>query len=429
MSAVRVGPGPVAGRCAAPPSKSYTHRALVAGFLVGRRYRIRTPSRCADTRATRHGIAALGTAVEIRTPTEWWLVPGTGLPPPRARVACGGSGTTLRFLTAVAATRDVPVTFTGHPALARRPMEPLLRTLALHGADLRGPPAGSGLPFTLHGPITPGRYEIDGSQSSQFLSALLMVLPVLDGPSVLRPRGPTVSRPYIEATRALLRAHGVPVGASVGGFRIAGGAAYRGDCFTVPGDCSSAAYLWAAGAVAGGPVRVTGIDPKWPQADAAILGVLARMGARVDRRHAGATVAGPLARGVRFDATDAPDLACLVAVLAALAPSGPSRITGLSRLAGKESDRQRAAADLAHGFGARVRASPASIEIVPGARPASLRFEAPDDHRVVMSAAVGMLALRGASTVGPAEAVRKSYPGFWSALAALGAPVRGRRSG
>ncbi len=428
MTEVEIAPGPVSGRLEAPPSKSYTHRALVAGFLTGRPYRIRNPSRCADTRATRNGLGAFGTAVE-EAAGEWRLLPGPEPPPPSGRrIACGSSGTTLRLLTALAAlSGSHRRSFSGSPGLARRPIRGLLEPLARHGAEIRGPPPGRGLPFSVKGPIAPGRYDVDGSSSSQFLSALLLTLPVLAGRSELRPTGSTVSRPYLEATRAVLAAHGVPVRRAGEGFRLPGGARYLGDRFVVPGDSSSAAYLWSAGALAGGPVTVTGIDPAWPQADRAILAVLGRMGARVHRRGAAATVSGPLTGPVAFDATGAPDLAGLVAVLAAVAPTGPSRLTGTARLAEKESDRRQGAADLARAFGARVRAGPDSLEIRPGPLPERLRLLAPDDHRTVMSAAVGMLALRGTSRLAPGEAVRKSYPGFWSAIATLGATVRWNR--
>ncbi|EQD37762.1 3-phosphoshikimate 1-carboxyvinyltransferase, partial [mine drainage metagenome] len=111
MNGVEIGPGPVSGRLPAPPSKSYTHRALVAGYLTGRRYRIRDPNPSLDTRATRDGLAALGTLVES-SEREWCLRPGTEPAPDRARVACGSSGTTLRFLTAVGASTDARLTFT-----------------------------------------------------------------------------------------------------------------------------------------------------------------------------------------------------------------------------------------------------------------------------------------------------------------------------
>jgi 3-phosphoshikimate 1-carboxyvinyltransferase len=425
---VQVTPGPVSGRLPAPPSKSYTHRALVAGFLAGRKYRVRTPLDAEDTRATRRGLRALGAAVE-RGRDEWVLQAGVGRARPgRSRqpvVDCGESGTTLRFLVAVAARRDEPVRFVGAPGLARRPMDGLFSALRGAGARVAVETAGASLPCSVVGPLRAGALSVDGGVSSQFLSALLLVLPTLPGDSRLSVRGRAVSRPYVEATEAVLRAHAIEIERQRRTYRISGDQRYRGSAFRVPGDASSAAYLWAAAALAGSSVTVENVPARWPQADRAILEILARMGASVRVASSGASVTGHGLQPIDVDLDAAPDLYPLVGVLAAFARGGESRLRGAAHVAFKESDRRRATVRLVRAFGGRARSDGRGLVIRGAERPPKgVRLRNITDHRVVMSAAVGALAARTPSRLGEAGSVAKSFPGFWSALRELGAEVR-----
>lgn len=414
-----VRPGPARGRLRAPPSKSYTHRAFVAAFLSGRRCRIVRPLESEDTRATRLGLRALG-ARWVRGSDGW-----TVLPPRRASHAtaatidCGESGTTLRLLTAVAALQPRPVRFTGQVGLAGRPMGELYRALRSLGARVDSPPSGSALPCEIRGPLHAGETSIRGDVSSQFVSALFMVLPTLPGRSTLRISGPRVSQPYVRATRSVLAEQGIQLRASREGFAIPGGQQYTGGRLRVPGDASSAAYLWSAAAATGGDVEVVGVPTSPPQADLSILPILARMGARVRRAADRVRVWGPLHRPVSVDLTNAPDLFPLVAVLAALVAGGHSRLRGAAHLAHKESDRLVESARLAEALGALVRSRGTSLEVSGTERPKPLRLPSLRDHRLVMSAAVGALAAGAESRIGRAEAVSKSFPGFWTAMGVL----------
>ncbi|MCI4348250.1 MAG: 3-phosphoshikimate 1-carboxyvinyltransferase, partial [Thermoplasmata archaeon] len=175
----------------------------------------------------------------------------------------------------------------------------------------------------------------------------------------------------------------------------------------------------AAAAATGGNVDIEGVPADLPQADLAILPILAAMGARVLRTARFVRVAGPLMEPISVDLTDSPDLFPLVSVLAALIPGRTSRLTGAPHLAFKESDRRVESARLARALGARVSSSRSRLEIRGSLVPRRLDLPSLEDHRIVMSAAVAGLSTTGTSRIGRAEAVSKSFPGFWTALGAL----------
>ncbi len=424
MSTVRIHPGPVRGTTRAPPSKSYTHRALVVGHLAGRPFRVYRPLDSDDTRATAAAVSRLGTHVS-RGPNGWRV----SRPSDRARsdpvvIQCGESGTTLRFACALAALSDRTVVFRGADRLSERPIDDLLEGLRGLGASCRHR-AGHGLPIEVQGPIHAGRLSLDASRSSQFASALLLTLPTLDGDSSLELTGRIVSGPYLDATLAVLAYHGVRVHRRGRRFHIPGRQRYRRPGFRVPGDASSAAYLWAAAAVSDGSVRVDGIPAKWPQADLAVLDLLEVAGATVSRRRNGATVSGRTTTPFRVDLTDTPDLYPLAGVLAATTP-GLSRIVGAENVVLKESDRRTGTVLLARRLGAAVESTSRGLRIRGTPRPRAIDLRNLLDHRLVMSAAVGALPASRDSIVGQREAVRKSFPGFWTAFAGLSEGARER---
>lgn len=416
---LEVRPAVADGGIAAPPSKSYTHRALVAAYLSDAPTEVVHPLVSDDTRATRDGLAALGARVR-RSARGWELTRLSTRP--RSRIPtlnCRESGTTLRMLAATAALRPRKTRFTGAQSLARRPTEPLFEALRTLGADIRTPSSRSALPCTIVGPIHAGAVTIPADVSSQFASALLMVLPTLPGRSVLRLSRSVVSRPYIEATLSMLASRGVDVSSDGHVFRIPGNQVFRSGHIVVPGDASSAAYLWAAAAATGGRVRVAGIPRGLPQADLALLEILERMGAGLERTASAVTVEGPLAKPIDCDLSDSPDLVPLVAVLAALIAGGRSRLRGAPNLAYKESDRRAESGRLAAALGARVRVSSSEISVTGVSSVRPLVLPRLSDHRLVMSAAVAALAAPAPSRIGVAEAVRKSYPSFWRDLSGL----------
>jgi 3-phosphoshikimate 1-carboxyvinyltransferase len=417
VTTVRVTPGPVHGRIRAPSSKSYTHRALVVGHLSRHLFRVLYPLDSDDTRATASAIARLGSSV-LRGRRVWRLTPN----PPRrsrapARINCRESGTTLRFTVALGSLSGRRVVIGGTGRLAARPIDPLLRALEQLGATCRHP-RGRGLPLEVLGPIRPGRVTVAASESSQFTSALLCVLPTLEGDSILEVTGKVVSQPYVDATVAVLARFRVQVDRRGRRYHVPGRQRFRGNQFAVPGDASSAAYLWASALIAGGSVRVDGIDPRWPQADLAVLDLLESAGATVQKQASSVEVSSGPRTPFRVDLTNAPDLYPLAGVLAATTP-GVSHIFGAEHVALKESDRKVGTIVLARRLGARVEETRHVLTIRGTARPHPLDLPNLSDHRLVMSAAVAALGAEAPSRIGERGAVRKSYPAFWTALSSL----------
>jgi 3-phosphoshikimate 1-carboxyvinyltransferase len=412
MTERRVRPGVANGRLGAPPSKSYTHRAVMAAHYAGRTYRLENPLVADDTLATLRAVSALGTRCH-RGRNAWELRPdsdGTT----KTTIDCGESGTTLRFLLPAAACLDRPVRFAMGPGLRRRPLGHGLTVLRTAGARIRRASQSSGL-LEIRGPIRPFDTELDTSESSQFLSGLLFAAPGLTGPSVLRRRGPIVSEPYVEATLRVLALHRIRVDRRGRRFGVPAPQRFQGARFRVPGDASSAAYLWVAAAISGGSVTVEGVSESWPQADLALLPVLERAGVRVERHLHSVTVAGRPERPLRANLDDAPDLLPLLGALASATP-GRSVLRGATHATGKESDRRYETARLSRSMGAQVVVGSTCLSITGRARPTSFSYDGAPDHRMVMSAAVGALAADGPSRIRSTESVAKSYPGFWADL-------------
>jgi 3-phosphoshikimate 1-carboxyvinyltransferase len=423
VNGIRVRPGVVSGACAAPASKSYTHRALVAAASLGIGLRIRNPLDSEDTRATRKALVQLGYPVS-GSPDEWTVrardpadARGRAL-----RIQCGESGTTLRFVTALAARDPRSVRLTGAARLGIRPMDGLLNALSTLGATARrdGTSAWS---VRVEGPIHGGSVRVPAYETSQFVSALLISLGGLGTPSDILPEGPIVSRPYLTATLRLLDQLGGRIQARQRGWAV-GGSHRRGSrVWTVPGDISSAAYLWTAAAVTGGDVRTDALNMDWPQADQAMLAVLRDSGATVEARRTWVRVRGRSVRPFSVNLDDSPDLLPLAGVLAATIP-GRSRILGARHAADKESDRRRGTADLVRGLGASESLSSTRLDISGTSQPRGVRAYGSSDHRLVASAAVAALASSSPSHLLHPEAVRKSYPGLWRDLRALGADLQ-----
>ncbi len=426
MSRATVRPGEARGRLRAPGSKSHTHRALVAAASLGLSLTLRDPLDSDDTRLTAEGLRSLGYPIALGS-GAWRVGPRTARDLPRrtVRIECGASGTSLRFLAPLAARESVPVRFTGDAGLARRPHGDLAPPLRALGARVART-ARTAL-LEVEGPIRPGRASVETGRSSQPLSGLLLALAGFEVPSEIRPTGRAVSRPYTDLTVALLRRLGAPVRRVADGYRVGGPVRRPAPrSWPVPIDASSAAYLWAAAAASGGDVTVLGaLDLRSP--DLRILpwlragGVDLRIGDRAVR------ASGRLRRAPSVDLRDAPDLAPLVAVLAA-GVGGRCTIRGAPHLPSKESDRRAGAARLAEAIGARVRLRPDGLEIEGTEEPRPLDLGDLDDHRMLLSAAVGALAARSPSRLGPSDAVRKSYPSFWRDLGALGIRVGGSGS-
>ena len=395
---IRIYPSEAEGIVPAPPSKSEAHRALLcAGLAKGESVlTIGDPPFPEDVLATMVCLRALG--ARVRCEGKRLVVCGTD---PRETVGallpCRESGSTLRFLLPVALLAPGETVFTGSERLMQRPLA-VYRALA----------AEKGLRFSeesgrlrVKGPLRGGFYRISGSVSSQFVSGLLFALPLCEEDSVIELIPPVVSAPYIALTRQMLARFGIETEADGETLiRVPGRQTYRAASVVIGGDWSGAAFLDALGLFTG-KVTVTGLSQDTEQGDKLYPSLFSE-----------------LQKGFcRFDLKDTPDLAPILFVLASLLHG--AEFTGTARLRDKESDRACAMASELRKCGADITVSQDSVRILPvplHSPPSPL--DGHGDHRVVMALSVLLSRLGG--DIEGADAVAKSFPGFFAALRQIG---------
>ena len=402
--------GPLRAVVTLPGSKSLTNRALVLAALADGRSAIRRPLRSRDTELMAAALRVLG--VRVRDEGDDWLVDGVPGPlePAGAAVEVGNAGTVARFLPPVAALARSPITFDGDPAMRRRPLGPVLAALRSLGAELS---SVDGLPVTVSGTgsLRGGVVTLDASQSSQFVSALLLPAARFDEGLAVRHEGPRLpSAPHIAMTVDALRAVGADVDDTVAGtWRVAPGRLLPRDAVVEPDLSTAAAYL-AAPLVAGGSVTVDG----WPlgtrQPGAVLPDLLEQMGAVVTRDASSVTVsAGDGLCGIDADLADAPELTMVLTALAALA-SSPSRFRGVAHLRVQETDRLAALSSEITALGGDVQETDDGLTVTPRVLRGGL-MRSYDDHRVAMAWAVLGLGVDGIE-VDDIATTRKTVPDF-----------------
>ena len=416
----------VSGRARAPPSKSYTHRALLAAGYADGAF-VRHPLVSADTRATARAVDLFGGETEQRDGD--WEVSGFGGRPgvPDDVVDCANSGTTMRLVTAAAALADGTTVLTGDSSLRSRPHGPLLDALSELGGTARSTRGNGQAPLVVDGPISGGTVSMPGDVSSQFVTALLMAGAVTEEGIDVDLTTELKSAPYVDITLDVLESFGVEAGETDSGYRVPGGQTYdpAGGEYAVPGDFSSASYLLAAGALAaedGEAVVVEGMHPS-AQGDAAIVDVLERMGASVDwdEESGEITVRRSDLSGVEVGVADTPDLLPTIAVLGAAA-DGTTRITDAEHVRYKETDRVSAMADSLTKLGASVEEQRDELVVHGGdTKLSGASVDGRGDHRLVMALSVAGLVADGETTIAGSEHVDVSFPEFFGVLAGLGA--------
>lgn len=398
----------VSGRIMAPPSKSHTHRAYVLGALSGIGS-IRRPLHSDDTHATLECLRRLGMRIDD-SPPEIRLE--GRLRSPTAPLDAKESGTTLRLMTAISALLPAEVRLNAGPGLRGRPMQPLLDALQSLGATCTS--TGGGAPVAVRGPLKGGVARLPGDVSSQFVSALLLAAPLGQADTTIRLTSPLASRPYVDLTLRQLREHGIRVMEEKDSFHVEGRQRIRQRPYDVPGDYSSAAFLLSAAAITGGTLTVENLLADDPQGDRAIVGILAKFGARVHAEANAVTVKGGPLVAQDLDVSDIPDLFPVLCAVAAVA-RGTSTFRGAPHLRLKESDRIAAMAANLKRAGIPCGELADGIRIT-GGTPTGISIVSHGDHRVAMAMAVLALAAEGESVLPDPAVVAKSYPAFHTDL-------------
>ncbi|MGH8958174.1 MAG: 3-phosphoshikimate 1-carboxyvinyltransferase, partial [Acidimicrobiia bacterium] len=347
-----------------------------------------------------------------------WLVLGRGaeLDPPSAPIDASESGTTARFLAALAPLVIGTVEIIGKGRLPQRPFRELAAALSSLGVEAHTTNGGLPLSISGKGGLRGGQVAVDPSRSSQFVTALLLVAPLANEPLHIEMTGPPVSAPYLESTVEVMTAFGAEVDRDGLVFRVAN-SGYRPTHFEIEADASAAAYPLVAAAITGGRVAIEGIPPESTQPDLALVEVLAGMGCEVRRGGHRLELAGP----PRLEPVDtemgrAPD-AVLALAVACLFAGGPSRIRNVGNLRLKESDRLAALAEELIRVGGVARIEGDDLVVVPGdLRPATV--DSHGDHRIAMALALVGLRQPGIEIADPAV-VEKTWPRYFEVLRAL----------
>jgi 3-phosphoshikimate 1-carboxyvinyltransferase len=372
-----------------------------------------------DTAVTREGLRALG--VRVDQGEGRWIVHGhAGRPPGGGRLWLGDSGTSARFLLALATFSSAPSRLDGSRRLRERPLRGLAAPLRQLGGRVLLAPQGGGLPAEAGGASLHGRaVRVSAGRTSQFASALMLIGSRLPGGLDLTLESEAVSLPYVELTEQVLRHFGVAVQRTGAlRWRVPEGG-YAGREYRVEGDHSTASYFLAAAALLGGRVRVRGLNPDSAQPDSCLASLLEHLGCRVTRGRDAVEVRGS-GRVPGFDLSigHAPDLVPTLAVLGLFA-DGATTLRGIAHLRDKESDRLELLAHNLRLLGRRAEAVEDRLEI--SAASGDLqggRISTASDHRMAMAFAVAGLRLEGV-VVDDEDCVAKSDPRYWERLDGL----------
>lgn len=405
------------GTITPPCSKSYAQRALAAALLATGRTTLRGIELCRDTRSAIAAIEALGATVEIIDDNT--IAIEGGFSPRTDRLNVGESGLSARLFTPIAALDNKPMCISGEGTLLHRPMSMMIEPLKELGVKVRD--GGGRLPIEVCGPMRGGRVVVDGSMSSQFVTGLLIALPLAGRDTTVEVRG-AVSIPYIDMTLDTIERFGVEVMYQEGDyseFFIEGEQSYQAVDYTIESDWSAAAMIMVAAAIAGEQVRITNLSTLSRQADTAICRALERAGASLVIEEDAITVSHRELEAFTFDATHCPDLFPALVALAAAA-EGVSTIYGIVRLRGKESDRGEVLKEEYEKLGIEIELDyEENVMRVVGGKVSAAKVDSHDDHRIAMSLAITALRLNEELEITNRECVAKSYPSFFEDLEML----------
>lgn len=408
-----------------PGSKSLTNRALVIASLASGTSQLDGVLFADDTRHMMDALRALGVEINADAERRRIGIRGTAgqWPEPRADLFCGNAGTVIRFLTAACCIGSGEYRLDGVPRMRERPIGDLVAALRQIGANIEYEGADGHCPLIVRaGRLSGGRIDIENPQSSQFVSALLIVTPIAANDVFIQVRGKLPSVPYVNMTLDAMTAFGATaIEDDMRSFIVPAPQQYTAAHYAVEPDATAASYLFGAAALTGGRITIDGLGKNSVQGDCAFVDVLQKMGCRFERTDHNTTVWGPengRLCGVDVDLNAMPDVAQTLAVIAAFAES-PTTIRNVGNLRVKETDRLAALANELARLGAEVDVCEDGITVKPVKKMSAVSIDTYDDHRMAMSFALAGLRLEGVSIRNP-RCVDKTFPEFfklWSDLA------------
>lgn len=413
--------GPIEASVRPPGSKSITNRALVCAALANGKSVLSGALDSEDTRVMVDCLAKLGIQTEADWQNHQLIVHGTGakIPNSAADLFVENSGTTIRFVTAMCALGSGQYRLDGIARMRERPIGDLIEALGQLGVQTKFEMAEGCPPLVMQTDGLPGgQVSIRGNISSQYLSGILMSLPMAQNDSAISVDGELVSKPYIEITKQVIASFGGQIDADedYSSFRVPGGQVYQAQNYSIEPDASAASYFWAAAAITKGRVKVLGLTRESLQGDVAFVDCLKKMGCLIFEEADGITVQGSDLIGIDVDMNAISDTVQTLAAVALFA-KGPTRVRGVAHNRHKETDRIADLATELRRVGAEVNEFEDGLEIIPGELRGA-QVETYNDHRMAMSLALVGLRVPGIEILNPG-CTRKTYPKYFEDLAAI----------
>lgn len=412
--------GPITGSIRPPGSKSLTNRALIIAALAEGQSTLTGALESEDTEVMIDSLRRIGVSILHDPETHTLTVEGNGgkFHGDNTEMFIANSGTSMRFLTALATLGQGTFRLDGIARMRERPIGDLIEALKQLGANIRTEFDNACPPVLVDAKGLPGgQATIAGNISSQYLSGLLMAAPYASGEVQLQVDGELVSKPYVRMTTQIMRDFGATLEENdCVRFVIPGGQTYQGCQYAIEPDASAASYFWGAAAVSGGKVTVEGLSRDALQGDVGFCEALAQMGCQVDYQADSITVTGGKLRGINIDMGEISDTVQTLSAVALFA-DGPTTITGVAHNRHKETDRIGDLACELRKLGATVEELEDGMIITPGTlQPA--RIETYNDHRMAMSLALVGLRQEGVVILNPG-CTSKTYPHFFEDLAQI----------
>lgn len=416
---VTIHPNQLKGEVLVPPSKSLSHRAIIAASLAEGESVISNVMLSKDIVATIEGMRALGANITIEESTL--RIEGHSVSRTESFIDANESGSTLRFLIPIALVNPLPMEFRGKNNLVNRPLDSYYEIFDKLGITYTHP-SNAYLPLNTVGGLQPGKYEVKGNISSQFITGLLFALPLLNGNSRIVITTPLESKGYVDLTLDILRRFGIQIThKNYEEFYILGNQKFKPASYTVEGDYSQTAFFLVAGAL-GADIKLKGMTEKSYQGDKKILADIASFGGKLVFGTDFLSCLPSSTKGTIIDFSQSPDLGPALTVLASLS-SGKSQFVNAGRLRIKECDRITCMREELEKLGAKISESANEMMIEGVSLLHGGVVDSHNDHRVAMALAMATMKMDGLLTIQNAECVSKSYPNFWKVFEALGGEV------
>lgn len=419
MTSITIQPKKLKGTIAVPTSKSLAHREIIAASLAPGQSIISNVSMSDDITATIEGMKALGALIKEED-GKLYITGALTNGLSNASIDCHESGSTLRFLIPISLIHDNYVHFTGQGKLGSRPLDVYYKIF--DSQKIVYLYRENALDLYLMGYLKPGRFEVPGNVSSQFITGLLFALPRLEGDSDIVLTSPLESSGYIDLTLDVLKEYGIQIEQTEEGYHVPGNQVYQAQKSSVEGDFSQAAFYLVAD-VFGNDITITNLNMNTHQGDKAIVEILERMGAKLIQTEEGYKMTADKLVATDVDASNCPDIIPVLSLAMALA-EGTSHITNAGRLRIKECDRLHAICEELKAMNVDVTEHEDAITIVGRKDLTGVRLSSYNDHRMAMMEAIAATVTKEPVSIDNRECVSKSYPEFFNDYVKLGGEVK-----